>query len=91
VPECSQLFTDYLPFGCLGQPRKESNDLESKTFGSRCEISFFLLHFYFLLHSRGLAPDDVFVVTTVDQRIDFTVGSVTEQNSAFDIFTEEKL
>ena len=39
----------------------------------------------------GLFPDHVFIVTTVDQRVDFTVGSLTEQNSAFDIFAEEKL
>ncbi len=36
-------------------------------------------------------PDDVFVVTTVDQRVDFTVSGVTEQDSALDTFAEEKL
>jgi hypothetical protein len=37
------------------------------------------------------APDDVFVVSTVDQRVNFTGSGVTEQNSAFDTFAEEKL
>ena len=37
------------------------------------------------------SPNHVFVVTTVDQRVDFSVSSVTEQNSAFDTFAEEKL
>ncbi len=37
------------------------------------------------------APDDVLVVTTIDQRIDFAAGSVTKQNSAFDTFAEKNL
>jgi hypothetical protein len=53
---------------------------------------FLLLTSYFLLLTFcRLAPDDVFVVTTVDQRVDFAVGSVAEQDSAFDAFAEEKL
>src|SRR5262249_62158903 len=39
----------------------------------------------------SLLPHDVFLVSPVDQRIYFTVGSVAEKNSAFDPFAEEKL
>ena len=37
------------------------------------------------------APDDVFVVSTVDKRVDFSVLIVTKQNSPLDTFAEEKL
>src|SRR6266404_2074134 len=37
------------------------------------------------------APDDVLVVTTVDQGVDFASGSVTKQNSALHAFAEEDL
>ena len=43
-----------------------------------------------IVRLMGLFPDDIFVVSSIDQRVDFTVGSVTEQNSAFDTFAEEK-
>jgi hypothetical protein len=36
-------------------------------------------------------PHDVFIITAVDQRVDFTGAIVTEQNSALDAFAEEKL
>jgi hypothetical protein len=38
-----------------------------------------------------LLPHDIFVVSPIDQRVDFIVSSVTEQDSAFDTFAEEKL
>ena len=38
-----------------------------------------------------LAPNDVLVVTTVDQGVHFAGGSTTKQNSAFDAFAEENL
>jgi hypothetical protein len=42
-------------------------------------------------HSFRFAPDDVLVVTTIDQSVDFAGGSATKQNSAFDPFAEENL
>jgi hypothetical protein len=44
-----------------------------------------------IVRLTGLLPHDVFVVSPIDQRVDFTVSGVTEQNSAFDTFAEEKL
>ena len=38
-----------------------------------------------------LVPDDVLVVTAVDQCVDLAGGSATKQNSAFDAFAEENL
>jgi hypothetical protein len=37
------------------------------------------------------APDDVLVVTTIDQQVDFAGCSVTKENPAFDTFAEENL
>jgi hypothetical protein len=48
-------------------------------------------HLSMMVRLTGLLPDDVFVITTVDERVDFPVSGVTEQNSAFDTFAEEKL
>jgi len=39
----------------------------------------------------NLALDNVFVVSTVDKRVDFPVLVVTKQDSAFDAFAKEKL
>ena len=35
------------------------------------------------------APDDVFVVSPVDQGVDFAVGAVVEKDPAFDVFPEK--
>ena len=37
------------------------------------------------------APDDVLVVTTIDQCVHFAGSSIMKQNSAFDTFAEENL
>jgi hypothetical protein len=39
----------------------------------------------------NLAPDDVFVISPVNKRVDFSVLIVTKQNSPLDTFAEEKL
>ena len=39
----------------------------------------------------NLAPDNVFVISTVNKRVDFSVLIVTKQNSPLDTFAEEKL
>ena len=75
VPEKSENREQKRCDGCKGKPGKPGNKPKRRT-GTE------LFRF---------APDDVFVVTTVDQRVDFTVSSVTKQNSAFDTFAEEKL
>jgi len=38
---------------------------------------------------RFLAPNDVFIISTIDKRIDFPVFIVTKQDSAFDAFAKE--
>jgi hypothetical protein len=37
------------------------------------------------------APDDILVVTTIDQCVDFGGGSVTKENPTFDTFAEKNL
>jgi hypothetical protein len=44
-----------------------------------------------IVRLTNLFPNDILVITTIDQGVDFTVSSVTEQNSAFDTFAEKKL
>src|SRR2546423_3976811 len=39
----------------------------------------------------SLAPDNVFVISSVNKRVDFSVLIVTKQNSSFDTFAKEKL
>ena len=39
----------------------------------------------------NLAPDDVFVISTVNKRVDFSVLIVTKQDSPLNTFAEEKL
>jgi hypothetical protein len=48
------------------------------------------LHALRLLDSN-LAPDDVFVISTIDKRVDFAVLVVAKQDSAFNTFAKEKL
>ena len=43
------------------------------------------------LLASNLAPDNIFVVSTVDKRVDFSVLIVTKQDSPLDTFAEEKL
>jgi hypothetical protein len=43
------------------------------------------------LLASNLAPDNVFVISTVNKRVDFSVLIVTKQNSPLDTFAEEKL
>ena len=38
-----------------------------------------------------LVPDYVFVVPAVDECVDLTVGVVTEEDPAFDAFTEKEI
>src|SRR5438270_7063825 len=40
------------------------------------------------LLASDLAPDDVFVISTVDKRVDFSVLIVTKQDSSFDTLAE---
>jgi len=37
------------------------------------------------------APDDILVVTAINQRVDFSGGSITKEDSAFGTFAEENL
>src|SRR6266487_2745691 len=37
------------------------------------------------------APDNVFVISAVDEGIDFVVGVVTEEDPAFDAFAEKEI
>jgi hypothetical protein len=39
----------------------------------------------------NLVPDNVFVISPVNKRVDFSVLIITKQNSALDTFAEEKL
>jgi hypothetical protein len=39
----------------------------------------------------NLAPDNVFVISTVNKRVDFSVLIVTKQDSPLNTFAEEKL
>jgi hypothetical protein len=43
-----------------------------------------------IVRLTGLFPDDIFVVSSIDQRVDFTCSGATKKNSAFDTFAEEK-
>jgi hypothetical protein len=43
------------------------------------------------LFVSNVAPDDVFVISPIDKRVDFPVLVVTKQNSAFDTFAKENL
>ncbi len=43
-----------------------------------------------ILRLTGFFPHDVFVVSSVDQRINFPGVTTTKQNSAFDAFAEKK-
>ena len=43
------------------------------------------------LLASNLAPDNVFVISPVNKRVDFSVLIVTKQDSPLDTFAEEKL
>ena len=80
-----------VPTETLAAIRRECDELIAifVTILKRSKEPFQTSYSSFLL--SNFPPDDVFIVSPIDQRIDFSVGSVAEQNSAFDAFAEEKL